>query len=72
MKLGVVSSALAGCGFEAGRRLQPALLPAAEGRDLREVGYDGAISIEHEDLHMSPQDGLTNAVGFLAPLLRSA
>lgn len=36
---------------------------------LREVGYDDVVSIEHEDLHMSPSDGLTKAVEFLRPLL---
>ena len=32
---------------------------------LRMVGYDGAISIEHEDSLMSAQEGLTKAVAFL-------
>jgi sugar phosphate isomerase/epimerase len=32
---------------------------------LRMVGYDGAISIEHEDSLMSAQEGLTKAVEFL-------
>jgi sugar phosphate isomerase/epimerase len=38
---------------------------------LREVGYDGVVSIEHEDLYMSAADGLAKAVGFLAPLIPS-
>lgn len=38
---------------------------------LREIGYDGAISIEHEDLYMDPADGLAKAVAFLRPLLPS-
>ena len=29
------------------------------------VGYDGAISIEHEDSLMSAQEGLEKAVAFL-------
>ena len=29
------------------------------------VGYDGAISIEHEDSLMSNREGLTKAVEFL-------
>lgn len=32
---------------------------------LRLVGYDGPISIEHEDARMSSQEGLTKAVEFL-------
>jgi len=32
---------------------------------LRLVGYDGPISIEHEDSYMSSQEGLTKAVEFL-------
>ena len=36
---------------------------------LREVGYDYAISIEHEDSLMSQNEGLTKAVGFLKDVL---
>lgn len=36
---------------------------------LREVGYDGVISIEHEDALMSTTEGLEKAVSFLKPLL---
>jgi sugar phosphate isomerase/epimerase len=32
---------------------------------LRLVGYDGAVSIEHEDSLMSSWEGLTKAIGFL-------
>jgi sugar phosphate isomerase/epimerase len=32
---------------------------------LKTVGYDGAISIEHEDALMSPKEGLEKAVAFL-------
>ena len=32
---------------------------------LRTVGYDGAVSIEHEDSLMSPKEGLEKAVSFL-------
>lgn len=32
---------------------------------LRTIGYDGAISIEHEDSLMSPGEGLEKAVSFL-------
>ncbi|GMA51975.1 sugar phosphate isomerase/epimerase [Alicyclobacillus contaminans] len=32
-------------------------------------GYDGAISIEHEDSLMSTEEGLSKAVAFLKPLL---
>jgi len=32
---------------------------------LRKVGYDGVLSIEHEDSLMSAQEGLTKAVAFL-------
>ncbi len=36
---------------------------------LKAVGYDGAISIEHEDGLMSPKEGLEKAVGFLKEVL---
>ncbi len=32
---------------------------------LKSVGYDGAISIEHEDALMSPKEGLEKAIRFL-------
>lgn len=32
---------------------------------LRLVGYDGVLSIEHEDSLMSPQEGLAKAIAFL-------
>ena len=32
---------------------------------LKAVGYDGAISIEHEDALMSPTEGLEKAIAFL-------
>ena len=32
---------------------------------LKAVGYDGAISIEHEDALMSPKEGLEKAIAFL-------
>jgi len=38
---------------------------------LREIGYDGVVSIEHEDLYLGPRDGLAKAVAFLRPLLPS-
>ena len=37
--------------------------------NLRATGYDGAISIEHEDGIMSIEEGLEKAVNFLKPLL---
>lgn len=36
---------------------------------LRAVGYDGAISIEHEDGLMSIEEGLEKAIEFLKPML---
>ncbi|MBD0329577.1 MAG: sugar phosphate isomerase/epimerase [Thermoleophilia bacterium] len=36
---------------------------------LRVVGYDGAVSIEHEDMLMSIDEGLAKAVAFIRPLL---
>ena len=36
---------------------------------LRLVGYDGAISIEHEDAFMSVEEGLEKAISFLQPLI---
>ena len=37
--------------------------------ELRLAGYDGAISIEHEDALMSPREGLEKAVEFLKRVL---
>ncbi|HBT64383.1 MAG TPA: xylose isomerase [Ruminococcaceae bacterium] len=36
---------------------------------LRQIGYDGAVSIEHEDGLMSPREGLEKAVTFLKDIL---
>lgn len=36
---------------------------------LRMVGYDGAVSIEHEDALMSVEEGLSSAIEFLKPVL---
>lgn len=36
---------------------------------LRTVGYDGVISIEHEDALMSPEEGLQKAIAFLKEVL---
>jgi sugar phosphate isomerase/epimerase len=36
---------------------------------LRLVGYDGAISIEHEDAFMSIEEGLDKAISFLKPII---
>lgn len=33
------------------------------------AGYDGAVSIEHEDMMMTPTEGLEKAIEFLKPLL---
>jgi len=45
----------------------------AEWRDmistLRAIGYDGVISIEHEDGLMSVEEGLIKAIEFLKPML---
>jgi sugar phosphate isomerase/epimerase len=38
-------------------------------RNLRLVGYDGAISIEHEDPLASRDEGLQHAIGFLKDIL---
>lgn len=37
--------------------------------NLRLVGYDGPISIEHEDSLMAPMEGLTKAIRFLQDIL---
>ena len=37
--------------------------------NLRMVGYDGVISIEHEDSLMSPQEGMQKAIAFLKQTL---
>ncbi|HEX9046702.1 MAG TPA: sugar phosphate isomerase/epimerase, partial [Verrucomicrobiae bacterium] len=36
---------------------------------LRMIGYDGALSIEHEDSLMTPREGLEKAVRFLQGLV---
>lgn len=36
---------------------------------LRSAGYDGAISIEHEDAYMSTREGLEKAIAFLKDVL---
>ena len=36
---------------------------------LKAVGYDGAISIEHEDGLMSPKEGLEKAISFLKEII---
>lgn len=36
---------------------------------LKTVGYDGSISIEHEDALMSPEEGLEKAIKFLKEVL---
>ena len=36
---------------------------------LRTVGYDGALSIEHEDLLMSAREGIVKSVEFLRPII---
>ena len=36
---------------------------------LKATGYDGAISIEHEDGLMSPNEGLEKAIAFLKEVL---
>ena len=38
---------------------------------LRTVGYDGAVSIEHEDGLMSPKEGLEKAISFLKDVIIS-
>jgi sugar phosphate isomerase/epimerase len=36
---------------------------------LRLIGYDGSVSIEHEDAFMSVEEGLEKAISFLTPLI---
>ena len=38
-------------------------------KGLKAVGYDGTISIEHEDGLMSPKEGLEKAISFLKETL---
>lgn len=38
---------------------------------LRKIGYDGALSIEHEDSLMSQKEGLTKAIEFLKDVIIS-
>jgi hypothetical protein len=37
---------------------------------LRMTGYDGWLSIEHEDSHAEPEEGLTESLAFLKRGLR--
>ena len=37
--------------------------------NLRLVGYDHVISIEHEDSLMAPDEGLKKAIDFLKPMI---
>jgi sugar phosphate isomerase/epimerase len=36
---------------------------------LAQLGYDGVLSIEHEDNTMSPQEGLRRSVEFLQKMI---
>lgn len=36
---------------------------------LQEIGYDGALSIEHEDMEFGQREGLEKAVGFLRSII---
>jgi len=36
---------------------------------LRMYGYDYVISVEHEDSLLSPEEGLTKAIGFLDSIM---
>ena len=36
---------------------------------LKATGYDGVISIEHEDSMMSPKEGLEKAISFLKEVI---
>ena len=36
---------------------------------LRMAGYDGALSIEHEDRLMTPREGLEKAIRFLQSVI---
>ena len=36
---------------------------------LRMVGYDGVLSIEHEDMFMSVEEGLEKAIAFLKDIM---
>ena len=37
--------------------------------ELRKTGYNGAVSIEHEDALMSPKEGLCKAISFLKDVI---
>lgn len=38
-------------------------------KELREVGYDGALSIEHEDLSVDPEEGFREAADLLGAVI---
>lgn len=46
-----------------------ALVWAQMVQELRKGGYDGVLSIEHEDLLASKDEGLAHAIDFLKPLI---
>ncbi len=51
-------------GYGNGKEMWNAIISA-----LKAVGYDGVISIEHEDALMSPKEGLEKAVKFLSEVI---
>ncbi len=51
-------------GYGHGKEMWNAVISA-----LKAVGYDGVISIEHEDSLMSPKEGLEKAVNFLKEVI---
>ena len=40
-------------------------LPSSAGPRVRRAGYDGALSIEHEDMALSPMEGMRKSVELL-------
>lgn len=51
-------------GYGHGRQVWKHIISA-----LKAVGYDGSVSIEHEDALMSPEEGLEKAIAFLKDVL---
>jgi len=51
-------------GYGSGREVWQEIFDA-----LRDIGYDGAISIEHSDALMEPLEGLEKAIAFLKEML---
>lgn len=68
-KLGVQTVEIGAGGYPGDTHLNPKEVWNDIISALKTIGYDGAISIEHEDALMSPEEGLEKAIAFLKDTL---